>query len=258
MIPAVVADAWLGGGAFAIMIGLIGLIAAYEWSRIVYAGSNLQFSVLAVAVIAATYLAEYSTTLSTLAIVAFIWSISLFVLPAVRQPLNLYTFLAVPYLAVPLVAIIRLRESADLGFEAILWLFAVVWIGDTMAYVFGKTIGGPKLAPVMSPNKTWAGLAGAVVGGALGSVLVAWGAGIAVALPLVLLGGASGVVGQVGDLFESLAKRRAGVKDSGSIIPGHGGVLDRVDALLFVAVFALLVGVLHVGLHNPAVGLLVW
>ena len=258
MIPAALAITWFGKAPFVAMIAVIGLLAAYEWTQIVYRGSQIFLIVLGVAVVATAYLATGTTLLSVLAIIAFVWSASLFLLPASKQQINLYTFLSVPYLAVPLLALITLRNSPDYGFAAILWVFAVVWLGDTLAYAFGKMIGGPKLAPRLSPNKTWAGLMGAISGGALGSILVALSAGVSISMPLIVLGGASGIIGQIGDLFESAAKRRAGVKDSGAIIPGHGGVLDRIDALLFVAVFALLAGVLHVGLHDPARGLLVW
>ena len=97
--------------------------------------------------------------------------------------------------------------------------------------------------------------AGAIVGGALGGTLVAWFTGLAGLLPLLLLAGAFGVIGQIGDLYESAAKRRQGIKDSGSIIPGHGGILDRVDALLAVSVAALALGIIRQGLDNPAAGL---
>jgi phosphatidate cytidylyltransferase len=110
-----------------------------------------------------------------------------------------------------------------------------VWATDIGAYAAGRSLGGPRLAPRWSPRKTWAGLAGGVLGAALvGWATAAW-LGVPAALPLVLLSAALAIVEQLGDLAESLAKRRFGVKDTSGLIPGHGGLLDRLDGLLAVA-----------------------
>ena len=115
----------------------------------------------------------------------------------------------------------------------VLWVFVVTWATDILAYFAGRSIGGPKLAPRISPNKTWAGLAGGVAGAALfGWLVAAW---FDLESLFVWAGGPMGAVAQAGDLYESWVKRRAGVKDSGTILPGHGGVLDRLDGLLAVA-----------------------
>ncbi|RYY38980.1 MAG: phosphatidate cytidylyltransferase, partial [Sphingomonadales bacterium] len=119
------------------------------------------------------------------------------------------------------------------------WAMALVWACDIGAYFAGRTIGGPKLMPSVSPNKTWAGLVGGVSAAAVfGLVLTMWGLPMLLALATPVLA----VLAQAGDLYESHLKRRAGVKDSGSVLPGHGGVLDRLDGLVPVApVAALLV-----------------
>ncbi len=140
--------------------------------------------------------------------------------------------LGLVYIVLPCASLIWIRDSQ--GFAATLWLFVAVWASDTGAYVAGRLIGGPKLWPSVSPNKTWAGLGGAVAGAALLGLAALW------LLPgadarLILGGGVIGLIGQAGDLFESWMKRRAGVKDSGTLIPGHGGALDRLDSMLFVA-----------------------
>ncbi|MEX2449917.1 MAG: phosphatidate cytidylyltransferase [Rhodospirillales bacterium] len=136
------------------------------------------------------------------------------------------------YLSGAVFFLLVLRGDPTVGLKLVLFLFLVSWASDTGAYVFGRLIGGPKMAPVLSPNKTWAGLFGGVLCGA------GIGAGFAVILDTpalgVLIGAGTilGIVSQGGDLLESYMKRRFHVKDAGNLIPGHGGLLDRVDSLL--------------------------
>ncbi len=159
------------------------------------------------------------------------------------------------YLAVSFTMFAQLRIDGVNGLFLTLLLLLVVWASDTGAYIFGRLIGGPKMAPSISPNKTWSGMAGAQIGAAAvfaGFMLNAPALGeivpneISVSKQqwpwLVFFGAFMGFVGQVGDLIESKMKRRAGMKDSGNLIPGHGGMLDRIDALLLVIpVFYLIV-----------------
>ncbi|PSJ39899.1 phosphatidate cytidylyltransferase [Allosphingosinicella deserti] len=131
------------------------------------------------------------------------------------------------YLALPSFALLVLEWAR---FDLVFWLMLVTWSTDIFAYFAGRSIGGPKLAPRVSPNKTWAGLIGGMAGagviGAVAALLFDLG-------PIFLVAGAPlGLLAQLGDLYESSVKRRQGVKDSGSLLPGHGGVLDRVDGLL--------------------------
>lgn len=148
------------------------------------------------------------------------------------------------YIGIPTLATLWLR-SGENGADVIMWMFAVIWMTDTAAYFVGKSLGGPKLAPKVSPKKTWSGL----IGGVLGSMLVG------LISSLMFEGSASffmwfsgflAVLAQMGDLVESKVKRNFGVKDSGNLIPGHGGVLDRLDGLTLVApmimIMAMLVG----------------
>ena len=143
------------------------------------------------------------------------------------------------YCLLPAVSLLWIRERAEYadigtGFDLLIWVFLVVWSTDIGAYFAGRAIGGPKLAPSISPNKTIAGLAG----GVLSAVLLAGAWASYIGLPAVLLWLAApfAVFAQLGDLFESGLKRRAGVKDSGTWLPGHGGLLDRLDGLVPVAV----------------------
>ena len=150
-------------------------------------------------------------------------------------------------------------RDAALGFAAIVFLFAVVWVTDIAAYFAGRAIGGPKLMPRVSPNKTWSGAIGGTVGGVIGGV-----AGGALRRHrqsrrrrrpsrFVL-----SVVAQAGDLFESAIKRRFDAKDASQLIPGHGGLMDRLDGFVIAALVAALIGVAHGGVDAPARGLLVW
>jgi phosphatidate cytidylyltransferase len=133
------------------------------------------------------------------------------------------------YVALPALALLFLREQPD-GLLLALWVLATVWTTDIGAFFAGRAIGGPKLAPTVSPNKTWAGLIGGVVAAlALGLILSAT-AGLP--LQLAFASPILAVIAQIGDLYESALKRRAGVKDSGTILPGHGGVMDRLDGLV--------------------------
>jgi phosphatidate cytidylyltransferase len=140
----------------------------------------------------------------------------------------------VPWVALPCVVFLWLAGSAAGGRATLLWILAAVWATDIGAYAFGSTVGGPRLAPRWSPRKTWAGLAGGVLCAALTGAATARVLGVASAWPLTLLSAGLAVVEQFGDLAESLAKRRFGVKDTSGLIPGHGGLLDRLDGLLAV------------------------
>jgi phosphatidate cytidylyltransferase len=138
------------------------------------------------------------------------------------------------YIAAPAFALVALSW---LDFALVFWVMVVTWATDIFAYFAGRSVGGPKLAPRMSPNKTWAGLIGGMAGAGVCGWLTAWGFGLEG--PFLFLGAPMGAVAQAGDLYESWVKRRAGVKDSGTILPGHGGVLDRLDGLLAVALVTL-------------------
>lgn len=177
---------------------------------------------------------------------------------AVERERRMWAAGGVVYAGLLLVSVSLLRSSPELGLAAVAWLFAVVWGTDVMAYFGGRIVGGPKLWPAVSPGKTWSGtLIGMFSGAALG-LLVAGVFGVgARPLPLFVIGLLAGAVAQAGDLFESAAKRRFGVKDSGQLIPGHGGLMDRLDGFIFAAVFAALAGALR-GEASAAAGLFTW
>jgi len=164
----------------------------------------------------------------------------------------------VAYAGVMLVAPVLLRADPAHGFIAILFLFATVWTTDIVAYFAGRAIGGPKLAPRLSPNKTWSGALAGAAGAILAAATVAILAGLGSVAALALMGAALSAASQAGDLFESAVKRLYGAKDAGTLIPGHGGLMDRLDGFIAAALVAALLGLLRSGAEAPARGLLVW
>ncbi|HZP19016.1 MAG TPA: phosphatidate cytidylyltransferase, partial [Bauldia sp.] len=163
----------------------------------------------------------------------------------------------VAYAALFGLSLLSLRY-APLGREALVFVFAVTWATDTGAYFGGRGIGGPKLWPAVSPKKTWSGAISGLIAATAAGVLVARAFALPVSLPLVLVTLFLSLACQAGDLFESAVKRHFGVKDAGHLIPGHGGLMDRVDGLIFVAAAAALIGLVHLGPARLGEGLLLW
>lgn len=162
------------------------------------------------------------------------------------------------YAAVLAAAPILLRRDPEYGFVAIVLLFAVVWTTDIAAYFAGRLIGGPKLWPKASPKKTWSGAVVGTVVALAAAVAVAHAAGIGNLAAIAVLSFVLSVASQVGDLFESTIKRRFGAKDASKLIPGHGGLMDRLDGFVAAAALAALVGLARGGLSAPSRGLLIW
>jgi phosphatidate cytidylyltransferase len=161
------------------------------------------------------------------------------------------------YAAAAQVAALLVRLDQAKGLSALILVLLVVWATDIGGYFAGRAIGGPKLWPRVSPKKTWAG----AIGGFVASLLVAIGfstSDLGKTLPLVILAAMLSVAAQLGDLFESAIKRRFGVKDSGHIIPGHGGVMDRLDGFVAAIVLAAIFGVLRGGADGVGRALMVW
>jgi phosphatidate cytidylyltransferase len=253
LVAVAVGTAFKGGLFFATLWWLAALAIHWEWQRLIGSGRDpvrLVFGVLAIALAALSFPyndGAWSLLLLLVGAVATGWS---------GRGHRLMAGFGVIYAGLLPLALGVLRGSETRGLEAVLWLFAVVWGTDIMAYFGGRLVGGPKLWRRVSPSKTWSGFligiaSGAVVGFAVASI---WGAG----WMLLPLGAATGVVSQAGDLFESVLKRRFGVKDSSGLIPGHGGVMDRLDGFLTAAVFAACFGLLRFGLGQSAAGLMQW
>lgn len=239
LLPIALAMVVLGGWGFAGFVELTVVLMALEWSRLttlrfdrrsgwIAGGAALLVGMSATFLIAA---GRPEAALGCLLGGALLAGLAAW---AAGGP-PLWTGLGVGYLGLPALALIWLRTVPEIGLGLLLWLLVVVWTTDTAAYFAGRSLGGPRLAPAISPGKTWSGLCGGMLGAALSGALAAWLLGSGRLLQAAGLGALLAVISQLGDLTESAFKRLAGVKDSGTLIPGHGGVLDRVDGLLFAA-----------------------
>ena len=256
LMPLALYAIWEGGIWFQMFLGVLAVLIAHEWAAIVHNNSQRAFAVLALAGLSGVFVTETQGLDSACLAILVLWLVSALMWLVNAGQGTIWSLLGVFYVGLPMIALVLLREDETTGRWAVLWCFAIVWAADIFAYFFGRILGGPKLAPQLSPKKTWAGLLGAVVGAGLVSGVLAffWGYN---AFWLILIAGAAALIEQVGDIFESALKRRYGVKDSGNFIPGHSGVLDRVDGLLAVALFIAVIGFIHRA-GNASGGLLLW
>ncbi len=244
--PPALAALYLGSPYSDVLVCAVAALVAWEWARmcggkaIELPGAVLILAVLATSLAAA--LGLYSVASWVIAAGAAAAALAA---TRGRSGEPVWYAIGVVYLGSAIMAFLWLRADPGSGRAVILWLIAVVWATDIGAYVAGRSIGGLRLAPTISPGKTWAGLAGGAVAAVVAGLAVAMamdrgGPGGADLAPgtiarIAVVSAALAVVSQVGDLFESHLKRRAGAKDSSNLIPGHGGVLDRIDGLLAAA-----------------------
>ncbi len=256
MAPALAAW-WFGGDIF-VVIWLAAAIAVFcEWQRIVGGEQRLARyltgSLCLVFIAALTSRLDFRWAALSLAVGACL--MAAFAGPGRR----IWAASGLVYASALIGALCLLSNDMSLGPRAILWLFAIVWGTDVFAYFAGRTLGGPKIWPAVSPGKTWSGT---LIGIACGAVLGAFVGlkGLPGPVPLLHVFALSLItasVAQAGDMFESWMKRRFGVKDSGRLIPGHGGLMDRLDGFIAAAVFAVAIGLLHGG-TSLAAGLFDW
>lgn len=259
MIALALGALWLGGRWF-IGFWLIASAAVFwEWLGIIGSERRTVIAAFGAAIlaIAAALAANSGSEFAVLVVLAGACGAGLLE----RRSRPAWAMTGMIYAGTLIIAVAGLRMSLLLGFTAILWLFAVVWGTDILAYFGGRFIGGPKLWPRVSPKKTWSGFLTGVIGGAVAGTVVLIEmipAGQQSIPAFVLLGLAAGAISQGGDLFESSIKRHFGVKDASQLIPGHGGFMDRLDGFIFACGAAALLGMLRGGVVNPATGLLIW
>jgi phosphatidate cytidylyltransferase len=220
---------WFGGVTLWALLTVGAGFALFEWAGLVHAHRARLLIALMILVVGMAYALPvmWGADRATLALLL----ISALVLALFPKFARISVGLG--YIGTAAIAILFLREQPN-GFALALWTLAVVWATDIGGYFAGHRFGGPKLAPKISPSKTWAGLIGGMVLAAVTGAAIAGIAGLPASA--TWLGAPLAILAQAGDLFESWLKRRAGVKDSGALLPGHGGLLDRIDGLLPVAI----------------------
>lgn len=228
-----------GGQAFAILVLLAALAMIGEWHRLIgnrlWGFSHIVISILTAVVIACGSYGYFSAALFLMGLVAifaliFSWRGS----AGQRRS----AVLGVIYICLPCLALLWLRLHSHAGLAGTFWLFGLVWAADTGAYFTGRIVGGPKLAPKLSPKKTWAGLAGGITASAIFGLAIHQVLAPVVSFNwvwVIVATIAIALVAELGDLVESGVKRAFSVKDTSNLIPGHGGVLDRLDSMLFAA-----------------------
>ena len=249
------AATWIGGFLFAAFWWLASIVVLWEWQRLV-GGERLIVARVGAGAVALALAALWALHDSIAGVVAalILGAAAVGWIAGGRQ--GIWAAAGVLYAGALVASVGLLRVSPSFGMASILWLFAVVWGADIAAYFAGRLIGGPRLWPRVSPGKTWAGaIVGAFTGAVLGLMLAAWTNRLAA---LFWLGLATAIVSELGDLFESALKRRFGVKDSSGLIPGHGGLMDRLDAFTSASFFAAVVAILHPKGDYIASGLFQW
>jgi phosphatidate cytidylyltransferase len=254
LIPVAIALAYAGGWLWLGLVVLAAIGLYVEWLMVV--GASGQTRVLAAGVVA-LLLAGAGLALGRSEASLGILVLGVMVAALMAPERRGWVALGLFYASAALVASVLVRLDQVWGFAALMLILLIVWVTDIGGYFAGRGLGGPKLWPRVSPKKTWAG----AIGGFTASLAVAAGFaafGLGKMIPLLLLAAALSIVSQLGDLFESAVKRAFGVKDSSQIIPGHGGLLDRLDGYVFAVVAAALIGFLRHGADGVGRGLMVW
>ena len=252
--PIAIAIAYTGGWLWALLVTLATVGLYLEWLLIVGLAREWRATAPAVAALAVAGMCLMAGRLDIALVVLGIGLVGVAALSPERRNWSATGFL---YAAAAEIASVMVRLHPDHGFAALFFVLLVVWAADIGGYFAGRAIGGPKLWERVSPKKTWAG----AIGGLFLSLAVAGGFaafGAGKTGPLLALGAILSVISQLGDLFESAVKRRFGVKDSSHVIPGHGGLLDRLDGFVAAVVAAAIFGLLRGGADGVGRGLMVW
>ncbi len=265
LVPVTLAAAYLGGWVFEVLCVLGALGILWEWGRLIGAVELLVTVPGGVAVAAAFiftglgYAAEAAAVVALGAVVAGS-AAGLWGGPAGRGTVvrGMWAAAGVIYAGAAFFGPALIRSDAELGFAAFLFVALTVWATDTFAFAVGRAVGGPLLWPRVSPNKTWSGAFGGLFGGVAGGTLVAYADGLSRLAVAGVIALVLSALAQAGDLLESAIKRHFGAKDTSQLIPGHGGLMDRLDGFLVAAAAALLIGIVRQGTGAAAHGLLVW
>ena len=252
--PLALAIAYAGGWLWALLVMLASIGLYIEWLMIVGLAREMRVTIPGVAALAVAGICLIAGRIDAALPVLLIGLVAVTLLSRERRNWTAAGFL---YAASAEIASVLVRLDTASGFTALIFVLLVVWVTDIGGYFAGRGIGGPKLWPLVSPKKTWAG----AIGGFVLSLVVAAGfaaLGFGKSAPLLVLGAFLSVISQLGDLFESAVKRRFDVKDSSQIIPGHGGLMDRLDGFVAAIVVAAIFGFLRGGADGVGRSLVVW
>ena len=254
--PLALVAAFIGGLPFALFWGIAAVVVLWEWMTLVV-GPKYRVLVLscAAAIAVADFLAWLGRPVTALFMVGLGALAGAIFAPGERR---LWVVAGTGYAGGMALAPVFLRADVAFGFAAIVLLFAIVWTTDVLGYFAGRAFGGPKLWPSVSPKKTWSGAICGTVGAVVVALLVAAQFGSFDRIVIIAVALLLSIMAQAGDLFESWVKRQFDAKDSSHIIPGHGGVMDRLDGFWAAAVAGCVVGLLRGGFDEPARGLLIW
>ncbi len=251
--PLAIAVAYAGGWLWAFLVTLVSIGLFAEWLMVVGAGSAALTAAGTVVIASMGFCVAFGA-LKTAVITGVVGGA---IVTLIARGKFVWAATGFAYASAALLASILVRQDPVNGFAALMFVLLVVWATDIGGYFAGRSIGGPKLWPRVSPKKTWAG----ALGGFVASLAVAGGfaaCGFGKAVPLLLVSAVLSVVSALGDLFESAVKRRFDVKDSSHLIPGHGGLMDRLDGFVAAILMAWIIGFLRHGVHSAGSGLMVW
>lgn len=252
--PVAIALAYLGGIAWSVLVTLVAVGLFAEWLMVTGLGREFRVMVPGVVALLLAGLCLIAGRIDAALVVLAAGAVVVALTSGARRN---WAIAGLLYAAAAEIASVLLRLDTAKGFAALMFVLLIVWVTDIGGYFAGRSIGGPKLWVRVSPKKTWAGAAGGFVASLLVAACFA-AFEIGTAGPLLVLGAVLSVVSQLGDLFESAVKRRFGVKDSSHIIPGHGGLLDRLDGFVAAVVVAAIFGFLRGGADGVGRGLMVW
>ena len=256
--PIVLAITYAGGWPFLVLCALGAAGILWEWTHLTAKADLRNLAPGVAALAAALALAGLNHPEAAAGAVAIGAGFAGAAAGKARPGARVWAAAGVIYAGIAFIGPAVLRQDPQRGLTALLFLFATVWSNDIFAFLCGRAIGGPLLWPRVSPKKTWAGAAAGLAGGVAAGVAVAYASGIGKLGMAGVMALLLSILAQAGDLFESAVKRQFGAKDASRLIPGHGGLMDRLDGFLVAAFAALIIGIIRQGTGAPGAGLLLW
>jgi phosphatidate cytidylyltransferase len=246
----------LGGWPFIVFWALAAIGVLWEWTTLIAGSDRRSMSIIGAAALVLALALVVTSHFLAAAIVVAMGALGLAALAPTDR--RIWAAGGLPYAGGLAIAPIVLRADHDYGLLALIVLFAIVWATDIAAYFVGRAVGGPKLMPQVSPSKTWSGAIAGTIAAVVAAIAVAHVGRLTSLVAVAGLAAVLSILAQSGDLLESRVKRRFGAKDSSQLIPGHGGLMDRLDGFFAAGVAAALIGLLRGGFDAPGRGLLVW